>query len=163
MTGSLLGYFCYLGTAFAVVMAFLTSVLGDSTALSRASRHSSHVIVRKAAVNEVAARTWKKQEHLQVLGASEKEEPKAPSGNPDEPLVVTAARSYIEKNESVRLVRQWMFKAAARQPDNVTGAYPHRPDLDHSATRSRVNSPVASKGRSVPTATALQNSGAPYE
>ena len=29
MTGSLLGYFFYLGTAFAAVMTFLISVLGD--------------------------------------------------------------------------------------------------------------------------------------
>jgi hypothetical protein len=104
MTGSLLGYFFYLSTAFAVLMTFLVSVLGDSNALSGISRHPSHVIMRHLAANEADARALKKQEHLQALGASKKEETKAPSGNPDQPLVLTAAKADIEKNESERLV-----------------------------------------------------------
>ena len=123
MTGSLLGYFFYLGTAFAAVMTFLISVLGDSTALSRVSPHPSHAIMRHAAANEVDARALKKQEHLRALGVSEKQETKAPSDNPDQPLVVTVAKADIEKNQSERLVHQRKLKVVARQRDNVTGAY----------------------------------------
>ena len=123
MTGSLLGYFFYLGTAFAAVMTFLISVLGDSTALSRVSRHPSHAIMRHAAADKVDTRALKKQEHLQALGATEKEETKAPSGNPDQSLVVTAAKADIEKNESERLAHQRKLKVVARRRDNVTGAY----------------------------------------
>jgi hypothetical protein len=123
MTGSLLGYFFYLGTAFAALITFLINVLGDSTALSKVSRHPSHAIMRHAAANELNARALKKQEHLQALGASEKEETKVPSGNPDQPLVITTAKADIEKNESERLVHQRKLKVAARRRDNVPRAY----------------------------------------
>ena len=120
MAGSLLGYFFYLGATFAAVMIFLTSVLGNSTALSRVSRHPSHAIMRNASANAPAL---KKQEHLQALGASEKEETKVTSGNPDLPLVVTAAKAEIKKNDIERLSHQRKLKVVARQRDNVIEAY----------------------------------------
>ena len=120
MAGSLLGYLLYLGTAFAAAMTFLISVLGDSTALSSVSRHPSHVIMRKASANQ--ARALKNQEHLQALAASENEETKVPSGNPDQPLVVTAAKANIKENDSERLVQQRKLKVVARERDNGAGA-----------------------------------------
>ena len=110
MAGSLLGYFFYLGTAFAAVMTLFISVLGDLTALSRVSRHPGHVIMRNASANE--ARALKKQEHLQALGTSEKQGTKVSSGNPDQPLAVTAAKAQFQRS-----------KVVARQRDSETGAY----------------------------------------
>ena len=90
MAGSLLGYFFCLGTAFAAITTFFISVLGDSTALSRVSRHPSYAIMRNASANE--ARALKKQEHLRGVGTSEKGEIEVSSGNPDQPLAVTSSK-----------------------------------------------------------------------
>jgi hypothetical protein len=121
MAGSLLGYFFYFGTAFAAVMTLLISVLGESPALSRVTDRPSHVIMRKAAVNE--AHALKKQERLHSLNVFRNEGKKAPSTNPEQPLVVTAAKAIVEKNESERLAYRRTLKVITPQRDNVTDAY----------------------------------------
>jgi hypothetical protein len=95
MTGSLLGYLCYFGIAFAAIMMFLTNVLGDSAGLSRVS-HQPGQGARNIAAN--ASRALKKHERLQALIASEKETTRLSSGNPEQLPVVTAPEPNVEKN-----------------------------------------------------------------
>jgi hypothetical protein len=118
MTGSLLGYLFYVGASFVVILIFLTSILGDSSALSRVS-HQPGQVTRNFAAN--AARALKRHERLQALIASEEETTRLASGNPEQLPAVTAAEPNIGKNKTEAIVPRVKPRQIAHQRDKAPG------------------------------------------